>query len=81
MIHLETGEIFGQATKKERCILTKAALFANNKNIDIIQKIYQGKVENKVVQNLLDKMKSILKKNKDKDIHISWDEFMKSLSS
>jgi hypothetical protein len=79
MIHLETGEIFGQATKEERCSLTKAAIFLKNENIDIIQKIYQGKVENNVVQNLLDKMKSICEKNKYKDIYMSWLEFMDNL--
>lgn len=78
-INLENGKMYGESTKEEFNKGLEILAFFKNKNIDIITNIFKGKVENEVVQNLLDKMKSICEKNKNKDIYISWIEFMESL--
>ena len=76
-IDLENKKVYGDTTKEETGLSLNILDFFNNENIDIIRDIFKEKVENNIMQNLLDNMKTIREKNK--DIHISWIEFMNNL--
>lgn len=79
IINIETGEIFGQAPKEDRDILFRIALFINNANIDIIPRIYHGKVEDKIITNLLDSARYYREKNNNNSL--AWIEFICNLDT
>lgn len=79
IINIETGEIFGQATEEERSILLRFALFINNANIDIIPRIYQGKVEDHIIAHLLDSARYYREKNNNNSL--AWIEFICNLDN
>jgi len=69
----------GQGSNEDRDILLKVALFLNNKNIDIIQKIYQGKVEDDIIDNLLKEVRYYRERNNNNSL--AWIEFICSLNN
>lgn len=79
ILNTETGVILGQGSNEDRDILLKVALFLNNKNIDIIQKIYQGKVEDDIIDNLLKEARYYRDRNNNNSL--AWIEFICSLNN
>lgn len=79
ILKTETGVILGQGSNEDRDILLKVALFLNNKNIDIIQKIYQGKVEDDIIGNLLKEARYYRDRNNNNSL--AWIEFICSLNN
>lgn len=79
ILNTDTGEILGQATKEERNILLKLARFINNENIDIIPRIYQGKVEDHIIAHLLDSARYYRDRNNNNSL--AWIEFIDNLDS
>lgn len=77
IIDVEKNKVYGDPTTEENRLILNLLAFINNDNIDVIQNIFKGKVKDDVMQNLLDKMKSIC--NKNKDIRISWIDFIENL--
>lgn len=79
ILNTETGVILGQGSNEDRDILLKVALFLNNKDIDIIQKIYQGKVEDDIIDNLLKEARYYRDRNNNNSL--AWIEFICSLNN
>lgn len=79
IINTETGEILGKATEEERDILFKIVLFLNNENIDIIPRIYQGKLEDHIIAHLLDSARYYREVNNNNSL--AWIEFISNLDS
>ena len=79
IINTETGEILGKATKEERDFLLRFVLFLNNENIDIIPRIYQGKLEDHIIAHLLDSARYYRDRNNNNSL--AWIEFIGNLDS
>ena len=79
IINTETGEILGKATKEERDFLLRFVLFLNNENIDIIPRIYQGKLEDHIIAHLLDSARYYREVNNNNSL--AWIEFISNLDS
>ena len=79
IINTETGEILGKATEEERDILFKIVLFLNNENIDIIPRIYQGKLEDHIIAHLLDSARYYREVNNNNSL--AWIEFIGNIDS
>lgn len=79
ILNTDTGEILGQATKEERDFLFRFVLFINNANIDIIPRIYQGKVEDHIIAHLLDSARYYRDVNNNNSL--AWIEFISNLDS
>lgn len=79
ILNTDTGEILGQATKEERDFLLRFVLFINNANIDIIPRIYQGKVEDHIIAHLLDSARYYREVNNNNSL--AWIEFISNLDS
>lgn len=77
IINTETGEILGKATKEERDFLLRFVLFLNNENIDIIPRIYQGKLEDHIIAHLLDSARYYREVNNNNSL--AWIEFISNL--
>jgi DNA replication initiation complex subunit (GINS family) len=77
IINTETGEILGKATEEERDILFKIAIFLNNENIEIIPRIYQGKVEDHIIVHLLDSARYYRDVNNNNSL--AWIDFIGNL--
>lgn len=79
IINTETGEILGKATKEERDFLLRFVLFLNNENIDVIPRIYQGKVDDHIIAHLLDSARYYRDVNNNNSL--AWIEFISNLDS
>jgi len=79
IINTETGEILGKATKEERDFLLRFVLFLNNENIDIIPRIYQGKLEDHIIAHLLDSARYYRDRNNNNSL--AWIEFIGNLDT
>ena len=79
IINTETGEILGKATKEERDFLLRFVLFLNNENIDIIPRIYQGKLEDHIIAHLLDSARYYREVNNNNSL--AWIEFISNLDT
>lgn len=79
IINTETGEILGKATKEERDFLLRFLLFLNNENIDVIPRIYQGKVDDHIIAHLLDSARYYRDVNNNNSL--AWIEFISNLDS
>lgn len=79
IINTETGEILGKATKEERDFLLRFVLFLNNENIDIIPRIYQGKLEDHIIVHLLDSARYYREVNNNNSL--AWIEFISNLDT
>ena len=65
--------------KTEVSPLLKVVLFLNNENIDIIPRIYQGKVEDHIIAHLLDSARYYRDRNNNNSL--AWIEFIGNLDS
>lgn len=79
ILNTDTGEILGQATKEERDFLFRFVLFINNANIDIIPMIYQGKIDNYLIDHLLQSARYYRDVNNNNSL--AWIEFISNLDS
>lgn len=79
ILNTDTSEILGQATKEERDFLLRFVLFINNANIDIIPRIYQGKVDDHIIAHLLDSARYYRDVNNNNSL--AWIEFISNLDS
>ena len=79
IINTETGEILGKATKEERDFLLRFVLFLNNENIDIIPRIYQGKLEDHIIAHLLDSARYYREVKNNNSL--AWIEFISNLDT
>jgi hypothetical protein len=79
IINTETGEILGKATKEERDFLLRFVLFLNNENIDIIPRIYQGKLEDHIIAHLLDSARYYREVNNNNSL--AWIDFIGNLDT
>lgn len=77
ILNTDTGEILGQATKEERDFLLKIAKFLNNENIDIIPKIYHGKIDDYLIDHLLQSARYYREVNNNNSL--AWIEFIGNL--
>ena len=79
IINTETGEILGKATKEERDFLLRFVLFINNANIDIIPMIYQGKIDDYLIDHLLQSARYYREKSNNNSL--AWIEFISNLDT
>lgn len=65
--------------KKEVSPLLKVVLFINNENIDIIPRIYQGKIDDYLIDHLLQSARYYREVNNNNSL--AWIEFIGNLDS
>lgn len=65
--------------KKEVSPLLKVVLFINNENIDIIPRIYQGKIDDYLIDHLLQSARYYREVNNNNSL--AWIEFISNLDN